>query len=229
MSSIIGPIQSFWGQTFDDGLVPKVLELVLFVWDKMAKPQSTAGELEITKDLYCQLNDEAEVRNLPLRIDLETPLVDPKTKTEVGRLDLRFTDNKSMSREAYFAIECKRLYAIILPTKPTKKPAPAKPPPKPRALTGQYVQQGMIRFVIPGKYSPTAKHGAMLGYVLAAKRAVAEKGINRSIKRHASKLGLATPGKTSLSQSKLISDSRAWYTLHSRSAGSFELHHLIVD
>lgn len=77
--------------------------------------------------------------------------------------------------DVYLACECKRLNV------PYKTGV--------RALVGEYVDEGLMRFVT-GQYSSGLPLAMMLGYVMNAKTDVARRGVGRIMARRSTTIGL---------------------------------------
>jgi hypothetical protein len=160
-----------WLSTFSPGLVPQIIDLVLESWTAFDKPKRGEREVPITRRFCSVLKQRKNaLRELPVRIDRETP-DDSKTGEECGRIDIRFTEAYSCREDVYFAFECKRLN--LSPKRGARRA-------RKRSLAGEYVSQGMMRFVT-GQYAPGLKHGGMIGYVVDGDVASAVVAVSRSV------------------------------------------------
>ncbi len=202
-----------WQPLFPDALIPLILDLVWETWQRFDKPAAEEHEVPITRRFKHALKQEKDYRLLPVRIEREPAEDDPVTGDELGRIDLKFNPAESALEEVYFAFECKRLYALVSGT--------------PRALVGEYVSHGMMRFVA-GQYASRMQNGGMIGYVLDGNGEQARNQVASAIASLAAKL-LLSPG-TGLDAS-LLRPANADILLTSHvgpRAGGFRLHHVFL-
>ena len=102
--------------------------------------------------------------------------------------------------DVYLACECKRLNV------PYKKGT--------RALVGEYVDEGLMRFVT-GQYSSGLPLAMMLGYVMNAKTDVARRGVGRIIALRSSAIGLQSERNATIVSSGTI----RFHTTHACASG----------
>lgn len=207
---IVGDASS-WADAFPDDLLPEIMELMCAVWSGLKKPRANDHETVTSRRMCASLRQSLGIRKLPLRVDIETVLIDETGETEVGRLDLRFT-SASFHPEAYFSFECKRLCV--------------RDGKKLRSLATEYVNEGMMRYVTQ-QYAPSRQHGGMIGYVHTGSRDDAITKIDEAIDVNAAALGMAAPAQ--LSASTLVpSNDAARTSAHVRTNGTFRIHHLFL-
>ena len=208
----IGDAQ-LWLPLFPEGLIPQILDLVVDTWHAIEKPAADAHEVPITRQFKCALKQRKDFRRLPVRIEREPAEDDGESGEELGRIDLKFNPAESALEEVYFAFECKRLYALVSGTV--------------RALTSEYVSEGMMRFVT-GQYGAAMTHGGMIGYVLKGPTARARTQVAKSVSALAA--GLRIVSGTGLDPSELrpdVNDVRQ--TRHLRPNGLEQrLHHIFL-
>ncbi len=201
-----------WQDTFPDELIPDILDVLCEVWRAFPKPSPTDEEVPINQR-FCAALRQSRLRDYPLRLDPEVTLLDGDGKV-AGRLDFRFT-SACVKDEAYFAVECKRLYSR------------SKLRPAARCGATDYVRSGMLRYV-KSCYAPQRDHGGMIGYVLSGSAARAISAVSRNIARHRGVLQLVQPG--SLAPSSLRpGDPTVKETRHKRGEKVFQIHHLFLD
>jgi hypothetical protein len=202
-----------WRPLFPGELIPQILDLVCETWRRFDKPAADEREWRITRRFKHALKREKDYRMLPVRIERELAEDDPESGDELGRIDLKFNPADSALEEVYFAFECKRLYALVSGAI--------------RALAGEYVSEGMMRFV-EGRYASRMQDGGMIGYVLDGTSERARLQVAVAIASSASKL-LLSPG-TGLDASVLRpanADLRLTSHVGPR-AGGFRLHHVFL-
>ncbi len=202
-----------WRPLFPDALIPQILDLVWETWQRFDKPAADEREVPITRRFKQALKQEKDYRRLPVRIEREPAEDDPVTGDEIGRIDLKFNPAESALEEVYFAFECKRLYALVSGAV--------------RALAGEYVSEGMMRFV-EGRYASRMLNGGMIGYVLDGTTERARHQVAAAVASSAAKL-LLSPG-TGLDAS-LLRPANADILLTSHDgprARGFRLHHVFL-
>lgn len=202
---------SEWADAFPDALLPEIVDLVCSVWVGLTKPQPNDHETATSRRMCAALRQSLGLRLLPLRVDVETVLIDDTGQVEIGRLDLRFT-SASFHPEAYFSFECKRLCV--------------KDGKKLRSLATEYVTEGMMRYVTR-QYAPSRRHGGMIGYVHTGSRDDAIAKVDAAIGANAAGLGMAAPAQLSGS-SIAASNDAARTTTHARTDGPFSIHHVFL-
>lgn len=173
-----------WSDTFPEDLVPRVLDLITDTWANFAHPGPNDLEVPTTRRFKHALKQAKDFNRLPLRLEREPAEDDPKTGTELGRIDLKFLPAISAREEVYLAFECKRLNVIQSGTR--------------RSLAPEYVTDGMMRFVT-GQYAGTMRHSGMIGYVLDGRRDDAIRFVERHIGTRTAQLCMAPPAKLALS------------------------------
>ncbi|MBM4038258.1 MAG: hypothetical protein FJ290_07050 [Planctomycetes bacterium] len=202
---------SLWSDLVPDRFMPQIIALVLNGWESFEKPGTDDLEVPITKRFCCCLRDRKnQSRVLPFSIWWESPELDAATGTELGRIDLRFSHGHR--EDVYFAFECKRLNVVgsggRLPS-----------------LAGEYVQEGMMRYV-EGKYAGSLDKGGMLGYVMNGDVPAAIGAVGRSITARRMELKLSNGG---LERSSIVpAEDRVRETRHSLDRRGFVIHHLFV-
>jgi hypothetical protein len=201
-----------WAPTFPYGLVPRILELVIAAWAGLPKPSSQELEPRITRSLRDALRQTKNAtRDLPCLIDREVVEDDAASGAEKGRIDIRFIHG--YDEAVYFAFECKRLNV-------------ATPNGGCRALAREYVEEGMMRFVI-GKYAAGLEHGGMIGFVMDGNSAAATARVDVEVKARTLPLRM-TPG-TGLAISALLpAESAVRETRHPCRPSSLTLHHVFL-
>lgn len=200
-----------WADAFPDELLPDILEMVCAVWVGLKKPQPNDRERDTSLRMCASIRQSLMGRRLPLRVDVETTLIDDTGEIEIGRLDLRFTST-SFHPEAYFSFECKRL--CVHDGK------------KLRTLATEYVTDGMMRYV-SGQYAPSRHHGGMIGYVHTGTRDNAIMKVNESIQANVILLRMSPPAK--LEACSLAPGNGAIRTSkHARTNGAFSIHHMFL-
>jgi hypothetical protein len=209
---IIAPGNSdLWSDSFPDHLIPDILQLVLNSWASFTHPEPDELEVPTTRRFTHALRQAKNLCQLPFRIEREPSEDDPITGNELGRLDIKFCPALSAREEIYFCFECKRLHVVENGTR--------------RALSSQYVKEGMMRFV-EGKYSACVDHGGMIGYVLDGKTEKAIQNVKKNIDNNRSDLKIKQAA--SLNTSSLLPDSsnvqESVHSLHR----VFRIHHLFL-
>jgi len=201
---------SQWSDILPDDLVPEIIGLVLNGWRAFEKPGRDDLEVPITKRFCCCLRRQKNRSRLPFRIEYESVELDVESEEQSGRIDLKFCHG--YREDVYFAFECKRLN--VVDRKGKRRP-----------LAGEYVQEGMMRFV-GGKYSQGLDKGGMLGYVMDGDVPAAIDAVGRNISRRGSDLSITNGGfKRSSVRPR---DARVKETHHSLTHRRLVLHHLFV-
>lgn len=206
----------FWDDFFKQRLIPAILAHVINTWDQMKKPAQTDLENEISLKLYSALLNSKDRQRPAFLIQYESVEVDTDLVAVIGRKDILFFPSIPEQEEGvYFCLEAKRLNALVSG--------------KWRSLAGEYVREGMQRFV-DRKYSRFVRHGGMLGYVLDGKVARAVKNVEVNIRTHAGELGMDLPGGF-VPSSIRPDDPSAKETHHHRDdeTALFRIHHLFVE
>ena len=203
---------AYWDDFFQQSLIPTVLSHVVSTWERMQKPAQTAHEDDISMKLFTALITSKDRNRHPFLIRYEDVEVDTDLTKAIGRKDIVIFP--STLEEVYFCLEAKRLNALVSGVR--------------KSLADEYVKEGMQRFV-DGKYSRFVRHGGMLGYVLDGRVDRAAKNVEANIRTHATKLGMALPGRF-LPSSVRPDDPLAKETLHRRDyeMAPFRIHHLFM-
>jgi hypothetical protein len=165
----------------------------------------------ITRDLIVRIRRDRAIRDSPLwvisQFELLTDVTD-RPVVPVGYLDIAI-QFLSGSSKLCLAIECKRLNV-------------ARKNGRRVSLSGEYVRQGMMRFV-SGQYSPDLSLGGMIGYVMDGNVEGAYLAIRKQIEIHASEL------LCDLSQLRELILPEYFSTEHGRFAVPIELRHLLLS
>jgi len=201
-----------WDDLFPDRLVPDIIGLVLSSWQSFEQPNANDLEVPITRRFYVHLSHEKGLkRRLPFSIHCEASEIDSSSCREIGRIDLRLIAGHR--EDVYFAFECKRLN--VLSKNGTR-----------RSLAGEYVDEGMMRFV-SGKYGRNLDKGGMLGYVMDGKTQDAITAVSKAIGRRAQRLCMVKVGGLSVSAVR-SADHRVKETRHLVQGKLFIMHHLFL-
>lgn len=204
-----------WADTFPDGLIPRIIDLVTETWVDFVKPVGTDHEVEITRRFKQSLRQAKDLRRLPVRIERETAEDHLETGAEIGRIDLKFMPSERALDRIYFAFECKRLN--VSDSKGDID-----------TLAPEYVKQGMMRFMT-GQYAATLTHGGMIGYVLDGRCSHAMGLVEKNIRANVSELKMTAPGVLDKSTLR-ASDEFIRATVHHLAARDpFLLHHLFLS
>jgi hypothetical protein len=159
-----------WSDWFPENLIPEILKLLVDSWQCLMKhptkrPSPKDLEVPITRIFRETIRKEKNKKEIPVIVQREIPVDDPKSFEELGRIDLIFIHGHR--EDVYLAFECKRLN--ILNTSKTY------------ANTGGYSgSEGMGRF-FTGKYATGLDRGGMIGYVMDGNIESASERIKKSI------------------------------------------------
>lgn len=201
-----------WADTFDQGLIPPILDLICSAWQTFVKPTHTELEPQITRRLCVHLC-KTRANLLPVRIECESTEYDLTTAEEKGRIDVKFINPPNCREDIYFAFECKKLNVLY-----SKKW---------ESQATEYVTEGMRRF-INGKYAASLTDGGMLGYVMDGQVNRAIDVVNDRILSRCHDLCMNP--HCNLSPSTLRPDlDHIKVTLHSLSSRTFTLHHIFLS
>lgn len=209
--SVIG-VSAEWADLIDP-MVPQILSLVIVSWQEMPSPAPNEKEDNITTALCRTLRQNRTARSLPFQIHTQQVELDPMPGEDLGRLDIVFVP--MVPREdIYFCLESKRLNALMGGQR--------------RALSAEYIQFGMLRFVT-GQYSKAVRHGGMIGYVLGGNISNAMGNVEANIRRRHQELCMTSPGAF-LASTVLRDEPRARETHHKRGHDTniFRIHHLFM-
>ena len=199
-----------WADIFPDGLVPRIVDLVLESWQTFRKPRPTELEVPITKRFCVHLRARKDRSRAPFTIWTESEELDPESGELLGRIDLRLVHGHR--ERVYFALECKRLNVVAKRRR--------------SSLARKYVEEGMTRF-ITGQYAGGLDKGGMLAYVMDGKTADAIASVKQAIDSRRDSLALKQG--TSLSACALRPNARQVKETNHIPAGSpFVIYHLFV-
>jgi hypothetical protein len=212
----VGGVPKLWSRAFPAEIIPQMVELVEDSWQTFDQPKKKEIETRITKRFRCHLVlRKNALRTLPVRILREDPEDDFEAGVEKGRVDIRFVHAFNCREDVYFAFECKRLNV------------PSGKSQKLKALSGDYVKKGMMRFV-KGQYASIMRHGGMIGYVMNGHVAVAINAVKKSVVRERKALkmrahqtlcgSMMVPGKAHVQE-----------TFHSLGRRAFRIQHVFLQ
>ncbi len=204
---------SYWDDFFQQNLIPAVLSYIITTCEQMTKPGLSDLEDTISDKLYSALVNAKHRSDFPFLIRREDLEFDTDLAKETGRKDIVFFPSLQ-EQEIYLCLEAKRLNAVISGVR--------------RSLAGEYVKEGMQRFV-DGKYARFVRHGAMLAYVLDGNIDRAIKNIENNIRNRLSELRMDKNGGLVASTIR-PDDRRTKETRHRRAHEKvvFRIHHLFV-
>jgi hypothetical protein len=166
------------------GIEERVAEAVEAAWPicigpLQSKKNSMTHEDHITKHLVRLL---IRTKSLPGRIVYQYPLLVEDNNGNIsisGKIDFVLTVGDD--EDVYLACECKRLNV------PYKA--------KTRGLSGEYVDEGLMRFVT-GQYANGLPLAMMLGYVMNARTERARLGVKRAMALRSTAIGLLSDRDT---------------------------------
>ena len=201
-----------WLAHFRD-LEERMIEAIEIAWPLCIAPlQSKKNQMthedHITSQLVVRLR---QGKKLPGRIEYQYSLLDEaadQTAFISGNIDLVLTIGDD--EDVYLACECKRLNV------PYES--------RPRSLAGEYVEDGLMRFVT-GQYSNGLPLAMMLGYVMNALTDRAEKSVKRAMNSRKATIRLQTQRNTSLIAGRPV---RFFSTHVSTSGGAIEISHTLL-
>jgi len=198
-----------WALVFPASLVPRIIRLVLDSWAVFAT--SERHEVQITQRFCATLRKNQEALMLPFLIDPEIILPNEDGTAQEGRIDIRFING--YRHKVYFALECKRL-RVRQPSGFT-------------SLAGEYVAEGMVRYV-SGQYAGGQDVGGMLGYVMDGQVDLAISDVRTAIERRRNDLRMGQ-NETLRSSSSVDSPhvKESWHKCGRQ--GQFVLHHVFVN
>jgi hypothetical protein len=202
-----------WADTFPGELVPEILDVVIAAWAKFAQPDRLEEEETITRRFRNTLRQERDFRKLPVRLDRECWLDDEEAAEVLGRLDLRLTAAGQIREDVYFALECKRLNVPF----PSGK----------KSLASDYVEDGMMRFVM-SQYAPGQETGGMLGYVMDGRTDAAIGAVERAIRARYAALKMDAHGLLAASTLRPEQEG-VKQTAHQLGSRRFFLHHVFLS
>jgi hypothetical protein len=195
---------------FPADLVPEVIDLVLDSWTTFRPPAPADLEVPITHRFCAHLRRHRDRSRLPFNIVSESDELAVCTGEQLGRIDLRLVHG--YRDEVYFAFECKRLNTVIKG--------------KRSSLAGDYVDKGMMRFIV-GTYGKGLDKGGMVGYVMDGKLDDAILAVKHAIDKRRAKLWMA--GADSLETSSLMpKEKRVKESKHPQGGSMFVIHHIFL-
>ena len=199
-----------WADLFPDGLIPEILDFVVGSWKTFPQPAPADLEVPITKRFCAHLRSRKKPQLHLFNIQSESDELAQGTGDLPGRIDLRLIHG--YREEVYFALECKRLNVVANG--------------KRSSLAGEYVEEGMARFVT-GKYAGGLDKGGMLGYVMDGRLDVAIQAVRTAIEARRDKLKM--DGKATLAPSSLRpGHKQVRETRHRQNGKPFTIHHVFV-
>ncbi|RJR30584.1 MAG: hypothetical protein C4576_33120 [Desulfobacteraceae bacterium] len=204
---------SYWDDFFQQDLLPSVFSHIILTWEQMPKPGPSDLEDAISLKLYSALIKGKDRNAHAFSIHYQDVEVDTDLAKETGRKDIVFLP--SHQEEIYLCVEAKRLNALVSGMR--------------RSLAGEYVKDGMQRFV-DGKYGRFVRHGAMLAYVLDGDTDRAMRNVEKNISKRVVELRMEKNGGFVASTVR-PKDPRAKETRHHRAyeKAVFRIHHLFVS
>jgi len=201
-----------WADVFPSDMVPEILDIITAAWLGCPKPAPEQLENKITLRLLRYLRGEKNSRRLPVSVRWESTIVEPDAVEVLGRVDIIWSAGHR--EEVYLAFECKRLRV------------PAKRGARVRSYASEYVNDGMMRFVV-GTYARGLAHGGMIGYVMDGKIPLAMKAVDNAIRKKQVQLRQREPA--GLNESSLRPNSeQVRETTHRRVAKDVTLHHVFL-
>ena len=195
-----------WPALFPDDEISEMIGDVLDACVNLDRPPKTAKRPEeaISKQVFQRLRKLPKYRSGPLEPHLESWLPDLD-----ARADIRFSCGKGL--DTYFVFEAKRLFVTY-------------PRGRKDSLVGEYVRDGMMRFV-SGKYAPFQHASAMLGYVHDSTVSFAREALAVEVGRNAEELLLVR----GVAQSPISSGCQVDDSLHRlHHDREFLIYHLLV-
>jgi hypothetical protein len=202
---------SRWADSFPDGLVGNLLDLVLSAWQSFQRPRPGELEVPITQRFCVHLRRQKDRSRLPLSIEPESQVLVPGTGALVGRIDLKFSHG--YREDVYFSLECKRLNVIMEGGR--------------RSLAADYVDKGMMRY-ITGKYCKDLDKSGMLAYVMDGQIADAISAVTKAVDGR--RLGLMMANSGALGPSSYRpGNSSIRESRHSLRRGIFMIQHIFVS
>jgi hypothetical protein len=160
-------------------LEERVADAVEAAWPGCVAPlqsKKNVLENEITKHLVNSLIRAKKVNKVPGRFSYQHALLAEDVGGNVSApSNIDFVLIIGDDEDVYLACECKRLNV------PYGK--------RVRALSGEYVDEGLMRFVT-GQYSRGLPLAMMLGYVMDAQTVAAKNSVAQTLKKRSSAIGL---------------------------------------
>lgn len=201
---------SGWQGTFPDGLVPKILDLILEAWGCFPQPSNEELEPRITRRFRHHLIKAKKGTRLPFRISREACIDDAQTGEELGRIDIEFSCG--YDEGVYFAVECKKLNIY----RKGRRYSQAR----------GYIMDGLMRFV-DGRYAGGLDKGAMLGYVMDGRVDQALTSVNALVRSNWVMLQMAQ--QTGLLPSSLLpANASVRETAHHLGGRHLTIHHVFA-
>jgi hypothetical protein len=197
---------------FLDDFAGEVLRLIVHAWEKMQIPSEVNMENRITALLRDKIKECCNPDFIHF-VSMVEQITDSDDGTELGRNDLLFYPVRHQRQTIFFTVECKRLHT------PTA------------TLIGEYVKEGMMRFLIEGnpkQYSRNLPCGAMVGYVLDGDTPKAFASVCKKITEHKSALRIFSENAFQTPSRHLKNYTFSADTYHTRENKSFSLHHVLL-
>lgn len=160
------------------GLEERIADAVETAWPVCIAPLQSRKNAMTHEDHITEHLVQSLIRTklVPGRIIYQYTLLAEDTDGNVSApSNIDFALTIGDDEDVYLACECKRLNV------PYKTGV--------RALVGEYVDEGLMRFVT-GQYSSGLPLAMMLGYVMNARTGVARRGIRRIMARRSASIGL---------------------------------------
>jgi len=200
---------------FIESQVPRIIELVIGVWESLPPPAANELENVVTNRICARLQNHPERHTFLFHIQPQDVLLEPESGAEFGRTDISFKPFVP-SDAVYFCLECKRINV--------RDHAGGTPW---RGFS-EYVRLGMLRFV-RGQYADSVRFGGMLGFILDGDVPGAIAGVEENIRRMHGDLGMPPPGAF-LTSTVRPTDPRIRETQHTRGKRTdlFRIHHLFM-
>ena len=195
------------------GLEERVVEAVEAAWPVCIAPLKSKKDAMTHEDHITEHLVQSLIRTklLPGRIIYQyTLLAEDATGNVSAPSNIDFVLTIGDDEDVYLACECKRLNV------PYKRGV--------RALVGEYVDEGLMRFVT-GQYSSGLPLAMMLGYVMNAKTDAARRGIGRIIAVRSSAIGLRSERNATIVSGRPV----RFYTTHACASGyDIEVAHTLL-
>lgn len=214
-----------WTGLFPDDSIPVILRIVQRCAVNLKKRAPCESENSLSDRLYHRILRDREYRLVPAQLMRETSVyrddgpveedLEPQKPGPIGRVDFVFLNGTGLKTPyPEFVIEAKRLHVTF-------------PRAGWRSLVKEYTtgKQGMMCFV-SGRYAPSQRAGAMLGYVFDGDLATAAAAISASVEEDRIKLCLKAASRY---QATTLPDIQAHETLHALDERELRLFHLLAD
>ncbi len=200
-----------FADAFPAGLLPWVFRVILQEWTHFPRTSRKPLENRITKPFVGHLQTCQDTRPLPFFFDSNVKLVEAKSDTETGELDIRVMHGKRPN--VYFAFECKCLNVIRKGQR--------------NSQSGKYVGAGGMGCFLSGQYAAGSDCGGMIGYVMDNDVDYAKLAVNQALKKYKKSLALREPAQLApasiLKEESLFSE-----TKHSIKRNTFKIYHIFL-